>query len=122
MHALKTGLTIGVAALGLGCASAPAPTEQLASAEASMRAAQELGAQKVPKAELHLRLAQEEVAKARKCSEDGDNERAAMLLNRAHADAELAIALSRQTTAQHELESSTQSALTTNTTAISAER
>jgi len=122
MHALRTGLAIGVAALGLGCASAPAPTEQLASAQASLRAAQELGAQRVPKAELHLRLAQEEVTKARKCSADGDNERAAMLLNRAHADAELAIALSRQATLQRELESTTQSAVTTKTTATSAER
>jgi hypothetical protein len=122
MHALRTGLAIGVATLGLGCASAPAPTEQLASAEASMRAAKELGAQQVPRADLHLRLAQEEVTKARKCSEDGDNERAAMLLNRAHADAELAVALSRQATAQHELESTTHSSVITNPAAISAER
>jgi hypothetical protein len=88
----------------MGCASAPAPTEQLASAEASMRAAREVGAQQVPKAELHLRLAQEQVETAKKLAADGDNERAGMVLNRAHADAELALALTRESTAQHDLE------------------
>jgi hypothetical protein len=88
----------------MGCASAPAPTEQLASAEASMRAAREVGAQQVPKAELHLRLAQEQVDKAKKLAADGDNERAGMVLSRAHADAELALALTRESAAQHDLE------------------
>jgi len=89
---------------GLGCASAPPPTDQLASAEASMRAARELGAQHVPRAELHLRLAQEQVTEARKLAQNGDNEQAARLLNRAHADAELALALSRQATVHRDLE------------------
>jgi hypothetical protein len=96
----------------MGCASAPAPTEQLASAEASMRAARELGAQQVPKAELHLRLAQEQVEKAKKLAADGDNERAGMVLSRAHADAELALALTRESTAQRDLEQTSSSSVT----------
>lgn len=104
MHVLVKGLAIGVAVAGFGCASAPPPTNQLASAEASMRAARELGAAQVPRAELHLRLAQEQVTKARKLAEDGDNAEAARLLDRAHADAELALALSREATVQHDLE------------------
>lgn len=104
MHVLMKGLAIGVAVAGFGCASAPPPTNQLASAEASMRAARELGAAQVPRAELHLRLAQEQVTKARKLAEDGDNAEAARLLDRAHADAELALALSREATVHHDLE------------------
>jgi len=69
-----------------------------------MRAARELGAQHVPRAELHLRLAQEQVTEARKLAQDGDNEQAARLLNRAHADAELALALSREATMRRDLE------------------
>jgi len=69
-----------------------------------MRAAREIGAAQVPRAELHLRLAQEQVDKARKLAQDGDNEEAARLLNRAHADAELALALSREATAHRDLE------------------
>jgi regulator of protease activity HflC (stomatin/prohibitin superfamily) len=118
MHLLKTGFAVGVAVVGLGCASAPPPTEQLASAEASMRAARELGATQVPRAQLHLRLAQEQVTQARKLAQDGENERAASLLNRAHADAELALALSREATIHRELESAspTQSSATTTPT------
>jgi hypothetical protein len=69
-----------------------------------MRAARELGAAQVPRAELHLRLAQEQVTEARKLAQNGDNEQAARLLNRAHADAELALALSREATMHRDLE------------------
>jgi hypothetical protein len=105
MHPLKNALAIGATLLGIGCASSPAPTEQLASAEASVRAAHELGAEAVPRAELHLKLAKEQVIQARKLTEDGENERAAVVLTRARADAELAVALSRQAAAHKELES-----------------
>lgn len=104
MHVLMKSFAIGVAVAGFGCASAPPPTNQLASAEASMRAARELGAAQVPRAELHLRLAQEQVTKARKLAQDGDNEQAARLLDRAHADAELALTLSREATVHRDLE------------------
>jgi len=106
------GFAIGVAVVGLGCASAPPPTEQLASAEASMRAARELGAQAVPRAQLHLRLAQEQVTQARKLANDGENERAASLLDRARADAELALALSREATAKQDAQSQSTTAIT----------
>ena len=123
MHLLKTGFAIGVAVVGLGCASAPPPTEQLASAEASMRAARELGAQAVPRAQLHLRLAQEQVTQARKLAEDGENERAASLLDRARADAELALALSREETLKRDLKSQPSAAVTNpETPAVSSVR
>jgi hypothetical protein len=107
MHVIRTGLAIGVAVVGFGCASAPPPTEQLASAEASLRAAREIGAAQVPRAELHLRLAQEQLTKARTLSKDGDNEEAARLMDRAHADAELALALAREATMHRDLEAVT---------------
>jgi len=88
-----------------------------------MRAARELGAQQVPKAELHLRLAQEQVEKAKKLAADGDNERANLVLSRAHADAELALALTRESTAQHDLEQTgPSSAITPRTEETSAVR
>jgi hypothetical protein len=97
-------LAIGATLIGMGCASTPAPTEQLASAEASVRAAHELGADSVPRAQLHLKLAQEQVTQARKLSEDGEQERANLVLTRARADAELALALTREATAHKDLE------------------
>jgi hypothetical protein len=104
MHPVKTALAIGATLIGMGCASAPAPTEQLASAEASVRAAHELGADSVPRAQLHLKLAQEQVTQARKLAQDGEQERANLVLTRARADAELALALTREATAHKDLE------------------
>lgn len=103
MHPIKNAFAIGATLLGMGCASAPAPNDQLASAEASVRAAHELGAEAVPRAELHLKLAKEQVTQARKLAADGENERATLVLTRARADAELALALTREAAAHREL-------------------
>jgi hypothetical protein len=77
-----------------------------------MRAARELGAQAVPRAQLHLRLAQEQVTQARKLANDGENERAASLLDRARADAELALSLSREATMKQDAQSHSSTAIT----------
>jgi hypothetical protein len=97
-------MVIGATLFGVGCGSAAVPTEKLTAAEASVRAAQEVGATSVPQAELHLKLAQEQVQTARKLSADGDNERAAQVLLRAKADADLALALARDAQAEREVE------------------
>jgi len=95
-------LAISVSALSLsatiagGCASAPPPTERLASAEAAVRAAREIGAERVPTAELQVKLADEELQRARALAKQGENERADSMLLRASSDAELAVALARE--------------------------
>lgn len=104
MNTLQTSLVVGACLFGLACGGAAVPTEKLTAAESSMRAAEEVGAKSVPKAELHLKLAEEQVAQARKLSEDGENERAARLLSRARADAELAVALAKDAEAKNKLE------------------
>ena len=104
MTTLKTSLVIGATVFGLACGGAAVPTEKLTAAEASIRAAEEVGGGSVPQAELHLKLAQEQVETARKLSADGENERAASLLMRAKADADLALALARDAQAQKSLD------------------
>lgn len=86
--------------MSLGCASAPPPVQQMADAQSASRSADELGAQKNPKAQLHLKLAEEQISLARAAMKDDDNERAESLLTRAKADAELAIALTRASIAE----------------------
>lgn len=103
MRTWKFSLVIGATLLGLGCGGTAVPTQKLTAAEASMRAAEEIGAKSVPKAELHLKLAQEQVEQARQLSDDGDNQRAAQLLSRAKADADLAIALAKDAAAKQDL-------------------
>ncbi|MBN1655733.1 MAG: DUF4398 domain-containing protein [Deltaproteobacteria bacterium] len=86
----------------LGCGGAAPPDRQMVSAEAAIRAAQELGAPNVPQASLSLRQAVGQVDKAKALMRDGNNARAAMMLARAQVDAELAIALTKENTAKAE--------------------
>jgi len=85
--------------LTAGCASAPLRTEASTS---GIRAAEEVGAPKVPKAALHLQLAKEELQHAKALAAKGDDEEAASLLQRAEVDAELAVALSREASEESE--------------------
>ncbi len=94
------------AVLAVGCGSYPAPTERVSSAEAAIRGAQEVGAGGVPAAALSMKLAQEEVQKAKQLMQDGDNKRAELILMRAQADAELSLAQAREQQAKAEAEKS----------------
>ncbi|HKQ70702.1 MAG TPA: DUF4398 domain-containing protein [Polyangiaceae bacterium] len=93
---MRPVLTFVVCAVVAGCGSYPAPNEKLSSAEATIRGAQEVGAGSVPAAALSVKLAQEEVQKAKQLIQDGDNKRAESILMRAQADAELALAQARE--------------------------
>ena len=85
-----------IAFVALGCAgSYPVPSQDLANAQSATRSAAEIGADTQPKAQLHLSLARDQIAQANAAIKDGDNERASSLLVRARADAELAIAMTR---------------------------
>lgn len=86
---------VAAAALGGGCAGAPFNTD---TPTAEIRVAQEVGASKVPQAALHLRLAKEQLAEAKRLSGEGDDKEAASMLKRSQADAELAVALARNDT------------------------
>ena len=90
---------LAIIVTAFACGGAPKPEARLASSEGAIRGAQEAGAAQVPQATLHLKLAQEQRDEALKLIKDGDNHRAAMLLARAEADAELAVALARQANA-----------------------
>jgi hypothetical protein len=98
---MKTIAWIGAASVVLGaCAASPVPAEKLALSQASIRSATEGGAEKVPPAALHLRIANEELDLAKRLISDGDNERASYVLSRARADAETAIALTHEADAR----------------------
>ena len=89
--------------VGVGCGSSlPPPSDRLATAEAASRSARELGADKDPKAALHLKLAQEQIDQAKKLMTDGDNKRADLVLQRASSDAELSVMLAKENNASSE--------------------
>ncbi len=89
-------VSMGLLAL-TGCASVVIPPAHLESDQATMRAAEELGASAVPDAKLHLQLAADQSASAKKMAADGDD-RANVMLSRADADADLALAMARAAT------------------------
>jgi hypothetical protein len=98
MKSKLTLISVGGAALlaTAGCASGPAPVQRLADAQAAARSAEEVGARTLPRGDLHLRLAFEQIDAARALMRRGDNDRAALVLLRARADAELALGEARQ--------------------------
>ena len=91
---------LAVLAAVAGCgATTPPPTARVASTEAAIRGAREVGAQSVPIASLHLKLSEEQATKAKAAIAADDNAGADLMLQRAQADAELALALTRENTA-----------------------
>ena len=96
-HVSRIGIMVFITAvaafaISAGCANAPLRTEGSTS---GIRAAEEAGAAKVPQASLHLQLAREELESAKVLAAKGEKEKAAFMLTRAQADAELAVALAR---------------------------
>lgn len=84
-------------ALSFGCgATFPVPTQAMADAESAHRAALEVGAAGQPTAELHVKLAEDQMAKAKTLISNGDNREAGSLLVRSKADSELALVLARE--------------------------
>ena len=96
MKSLTIQGTLVFAALAAGCASAPPVNERAESTSAAIRAAEEVGASRVPSASLYLQLAKEESERAKGMINNGERERGVSLLLRAEVDADLAVALSRE--------------------------
>src|SRR5215831_5638001 len=90
--------------LACACATAPPlPADRLAQAEAEVRAAQEIGAERAPQARLHLQEARDTITAARETN-NVDPDAAARKLDIARAQAELANALAREQIARTEAE------------------
>lgn len=90
--------TLGTA-LG-GCLfGGPVPADKLARSEAAVRGAEEIGAERHGIASRHLQTARASFKEGKKLVIDGDQERATMMLLRAEADAELAMNVTRESTA-----------------------
>lgn len=94
------GLAAGLAVALTACGSSPMPTARAASSEAAVRSAHEVGADAVPEAALHVRMAEDQLRTGHKLIKDGEAEKADLVLRRSQADAELAIGITRATKAK----------------------
>jgi len=95
-------LTLSLAGTLVACAATLPPTEKMESSSAAIRAAEEVGAPQVPQAALHLQLAREQTEHAKALLAKGERGNAEGLLLRAEADADLAVALSREDTSKRQ--------------------
>jgi hypothetical protein len=96
-------ILVGIAAASaVACGGAAVPQETLTAAQASVKGAEVGGANEDPKAQLHLKLANEQIDKAKKLIEDGKNEEAARMIDRAQSDADLALVLAQEAKAMGE--------------------
>lgn len=95
---MKNPTTIlGIAALVLApaCATKLLPQQQLMDTQSAIASTEELGGDEDPDAKLHLQYAREQLEAAKRLMAAGEEEEARRMLDRAEADAELALALAR---------------------------
>lgn len=102
----RTISTAGLVALALaiGCGSS-VPTTRVASAEAAVQTARASGANDVPEASKQLKVAEQELAKAKSLNEDKDRDEAEAMFSRAEADAALAASLANEANKKAVIES-----------------
>ncbi len=96
LHLLGTAPLV----LGLACGGASLPAPKVTEAESAVSAADAVGAENNPQAALHLKMARDQLAEARKMVEDGKEDEARLVLEGAEADANLALMLTREADAQ----------------------
>jgi hypothetical protein len=93
LRSMTFAVALGFVAIVSGCATTPLQTEKSTS---GIRAAEEVGADKVPQASMHLLLAKEELDAAKAMSKKEQRPQAISMLARSEVDAELALLLSRE--------------------------
>ena len=94
----RIGLTMAVATLVAGCASTPAPTEQMAVSRAAISNASSAGADEFAPAQ--FKSAMEKMDSAERAMTQKDYSRARQLAEQAQVDAQLASATARTAKAQ----------------------
>ena len=100
---LRIFVAAGAAAILLGCGGASVPAGTVTETEASLKAAERMGADQNPQAALYLTYAREQMSRAAQLIDDGEEAAAVMMLERAQADAEVAMSLAREADVQRQV-------------------
>lgn len=94
---------VGCSALALvACSSNNTLPANYAPTQAAIGAADAVGARNEPRAALHLKMARDGVVQAQSLSKRGKEDEAALALERARTDAELALMVTREASARRE--------------------
>lgn len=89
--------------LVVACGGSSLPPAKAADTQSSISAAAAVGADQNPQASLHLKMARDQLKQAQSLVEDGKDEEARLVLERATADAEVALMITRQAQASANL-------------------
>jgi hypothetical protein len=92
--------TLCLATLVVACGSSEKLPPNYASTQAAISAADAVGARNEPRAALHLKMARDQLVAAQTLANDGKEEDATRMLDRARTDAEVALMVTRETTAR----------------------
>lgn len=96
MNTTTSSRIVMLAALCVGgCASSGLDQQRLVDTQAAVAAVEESEESEHPEVSLHLKYARDQLAAARRLMDEGEDEAAARMLERAHADAQLALAMAR---------------------------
>jgi hypothetical protein len=100
----RTLAALAVTSLLVACGSSAIPAGKLTNTQASIRAAEAVGATDTPNSALYLKMARDGLTEAKRLIQDGDNEEATLALDKAQADAELSLSYAREAKAREEAE------------------
>lgn len=80
----------------VACGGSQLPPSRMADTQAAVSAATAVGAEQHPSAALHLKMARDQLQEARGLVDRGKDDQAKLVLDRANADAELALIITRE--------------------------
>jgi len=106
---VKENTMIRIASIALlttllvGCGGSSLPPAKVADTQSSISAAEAIGAEQNPQAALHLKMARDQLKQAQGLLDDGKDEDARLVLERANADAEVATMITREAQASANL-------------------
>jgi hypothetical protein len=88
----------------VACGGGSLPPAKVADTQSSISAAAAVGAEQHPQAALHLKMARDQLRQAQGLLEDGKDREARLVLERAQADADLAMIATREAQASANLQ------------------
>jgi hypothetical protein len=102
MTVLTRMLALGM--LVAACGGARTLPANYAPTEAAISAADAVGARNEPRAALHLKMARDQLVQAQALAQDGKQDEARLMLDRARTDAEVALMVTREVSARADAE------------------
>jgi hypothetical protein len=97
---IRFASTVVLTVCAVACGGASLPPAKVTDTQSSISAANAVGAENHPQAALHLKMARDQLRQAQELLNDGKDKAARLVLERAQADADMAMMLTREAQAK----------------------